>query len=234
MLWLINGQVYDVEQGTFRHKAIAIDGEKIVAIEDRARPSSEDRVIDLDGNYVLPGLIDCHVHLTLNPDAVLPSDYGGRTPEQVHRDTAAAARATLLGGVTTVRDCGGWDYHEMAVREEVAAGRALGPRMVLAGKLIWADTPGARDYPESAEMPRTDDELRAAAQRQLDRGADFIKVMTTGMTLASDGEDPHACFFTVDQLAVIVGFAREKGVKVACHAEGLDGIRNVIAAGVGP
>jgi len=231
MLWLADARYLDLDDGAWRRGAVLVRDGRIAEIAEAPREIAGAAVRDLGGAFLLPGLIDCHVHLTLNPDATLPSEYGGRSPERIRRDTAAAAHATLMGGITTVRDCGGWDYHEMAVRQEIAAGRAAGPRMLLAGKLLWADTPGARDYPESAETPTTAAEIRAAAQRQLDHGADFIKVMTTGMTLASEGEDPHACYFTVEQLATVVAFARERGVKVACHAEGLQGIRNVVAAG---
>ena len=231
MPWFANGRFLDVEQSTWRDGALLVRDGRIVALESAPREGEPDGIVDLRGTCVLPGLIDCHVHLTLNPDAIMPEDFRARTPDEIRRDTRTAARATLLSGVTTVRDCGGWDYIEMAVREEIAAGRGVGPRMFLSGKLIWCDSPGARDYPESAEMPVGPDGLRTACARQLDRGADFIKVMATGMTLSDGDEDPHACYFSVDELGTIVGFARDRHVKVACHAEGLDGIRNVVAAG---
>ena len=231
MPWFANGRFLEVEQLTWQDGAILVRDGRIVAFERAPREGEPGGIVDLRGAFVLPGLIDCHVHLTLNPDAIMPEEFRARTPEEIRRETMFAARATLLGGVTTVRDCGGWDYIEMAVREDIAAGHCIGPRMFLSGKLIWRESPGARDYPESAEMPSGPGGLRTACARQLDRGADFIKVMATGMTLSDEDEDPHACFFSVDELGTIVDFAREHAMKVACHAEGLEGIRNVVAAG---
>jgi imidazolonepropionase-like amidohydrolase len=232
MKWLVGGQVYDVIEGLFREQSVCVRDGVIEDLTPAVAPGPGDDVVNLRGAYLLPGLIDCHVHLTLNPDASDPSVYGGRDEERIFADTRAAARATLLGGITTVRDCGGWDYLEMRVREQVRSGEALGPRMVLAGKLIWVQTPGAVDYPGMFEIARQPDELRAAATRQLERGADFIKVMATGMTLSPQGETAHDNFYTADELRPLVEFAHEKEVKVACHAEGLDGIRAVVAAGV--
>ena len=231
MPWFANGRFLEVEQFAWRDGALLVRDGRIVAFERAPREGEPGGIVDLEGAFVLPGLIDCHVHLTLNPDAIMPEEFRARTPERIRLETMAAARATLMGGVTTVRDCGGWDYIEMAVRDDIAAGRCVGPRMFLSGKLIWRNSPGARDYPESAEMPSGPGGLRTACARQFDHGADFIKVMATGMTLSDEDEDPHACFFSVDELGEIVAFAHERAAKVACHAEGLEGIRNVVAAG---
>ena len=229
MKWLVGAKVYDVGEGRFHRLAVGINGEQIAALEET--PPSDGDLVDVSGAYLLPGLIDSHVHLTLNPDASDPSAYSQRSLEKIRADTAAAAEATLMGGITTVRDCGGWEYLEMAVRDDVAAGRCRGPRMVLSGKLMWVETPGARDYPGMFEIAKSPDELCAAAQRQLDRGADFIKVMATGMTLSPEGERPEDSFYTVDELSALCDFAHERNIRVACHAEGLDGIRVVVAAG---
>ena len=231
MKWLVGGKVYDVTRGAYTNQAIVVNHDVIEGLESIACPGPDDEVLDLCGTYLLPGLIDCHVHLTLNPDAAEASAYAQRSLEQIRADTLSAARATLLGGITTVRDCGGWEYLEMQVRDEVLAGRALGPRMVLAGKLIWVDTPGAIDYPGMFEIAKKPEELRAAAARQLERGADFIKVMATGMTLSPEGETAEDYFYTTEELAALVDFAHLKKTKVACHAEGLEGIKVVVDAG---
>ena len=231
MKWLVGGKVYDVTRGVFTEHAIVVNHDVIEGLESIATPEPGDEVLDLSGTYLLPGLIDCHVHLTLNPDAAAAAAYAQRSLEQIRAHTLSAARATLLGGITTVRDCGGWEYLEMQVRDEVLAGRALGPRMVLAGKLIWVDTPGAVDYPGMFEIAKKPEELRAAARRQLERGADFIKVMATGMTLSPEGETVEDYFYTTEELAALVDFAHLRHTKVACHAEGLEGIKVVVDAG---
>lgn len=232
MTRLTNGKVYDVAKASFEDLDILLRGDRIEALVPRDQAATADQdVLDMRGAFVLPGLIDCHVHLTLDPSVGDPSAYKQRDNQRIRRDTSAAARATLLGGITSVRDCGGWEYLEMAVREEIAAGTAIGPRMFLSGKLVWVETPGARDYPGMFELAKTPEELCAAAARQLDKGADFIKVMATGMVLSPEGEQPDDVFYTVAELSALTAFAHARGVKVACHAEGLNGIWTVVEAG---
>src|SRR5215475_10485067 len=147
MIWITGAQVYDVERGSFAPKTLAIDGDRIEAVTEGPPPVDAGERIDLAGFYLLPGLIDCHVHLTLQSEVTGAAAFGSRDRDQIRRDTILAAEQTLRGGITTVRDCGGWDYIEMGVRDEIEAGRLPGPRMFLSGRLISIETPGAADYP---------------------------------------------------------------------------------------
>ena len=87
---------------------------------------------------------------------------------------AAAARRTLSAGVTTVRDVGGWNYVEMAVRDAIEAGEIRGPRLFLAGRLLSITTATTRYYPGMYEVADGVDEVRRAVRRQLAHGADLI------------------------------------------------------------
>jgi imidazolonepropionase-like amidohydrolase len=127
MLWLVGGQVLDVETGRLRRSAIAIEGQTIRAVEDARGPGPGDGVIDAAGCYLLPGLIDCHVHLAMPTDEADPSAVAGWPDAMIAIYAMKAAERTLLGGVTTARDCGGWNYVEMAVRRAIKRGWCIWP-----------------------------------------------------------------------------------------------------------
>ena len=184
------------------------------------------------GRWLLPGLIDCHVHLTLTTDAGDPRADALRTDAAVALDTAAAAERTLRAGITTVRDVGGWNYVEMAVRDAIRRGIAAGPRMFLAGRLLSITTSTVEYYPGMYEVADGADAVRAAARRQLAQGADLIKVMATGAMLSSETEDSRAIQFTLDELRAAVEIAHDNFRHVAAHCHALRGIHQAVEAGV--
>jgi imidazolonepropionase-like amidohydrolase len=231
MLWLRGGQVYDVEAGSFRRADIAIDGARIADIVDGGKPSAGDTVRDMTGAWLLPGLIDCHVHLVMPTDEADPVKAATRSDAAVALFTAKAAERTLMGGTTTVRDCGGWNFVEMAVRDAINAGLATGPRMFLAGRLLSITTGGVDYYPGMYEVANTPDEVRAAARKQLANGADFIKVMATGAMLSPENEDARAIQFRLEELEAAVEIARDNFKHVAAHAHACRGIENAVEAG---
>ncbi len=232
MRWLMGGQVYDVDSGSFRAADVAIDNGRIAAIENGVSRASADETIDADGLWLIPGLIDCHVHITQPTHDGDPRAATTRTDAEVALFTAAAAERTLLAGITTVRDVGGWNYVEMAVRAAIQAGTIRGPRMFLAGRLLSITTSTADFYSGMYEVADGADAVRAAARRQLAQGADLIKVMATGAMLSSETEDSRAIQFTLDELRAAVEIARDNHKHVAAHCHALDGINNAIEAGV--
>ncbi len=231
MRWLVGGEVLDVDTGRFDRVDVGIDGGRIVEL-GAARPSVDDDVVDVSGRWVLPGLIDCHVHLTLTTDAGDPMADAARTDAHVALDTAAAAERTLLAGITTVRDVGGWNYVEMAVRDAIRRGIVRGPRMFLAGRLLSITTSTVEYYPGMYEVADGADAVRAAARRQLARGADLIKVMATGAMLSSETEDSRAIQFTLDELKAAVEIAHDNFKHVAAHCHALRGMHQAVDAGV--
>jgi imidazolonepropionase-like amidohydrolase len=232
MRWLVGGHVYDTSSGSFRRAELGIDGDRITDVRPDARRSDDDDVVDVSGAYLLPGLIDCHVHLTQPTDAGDPAKASSRSDAAVALFTAAAAERTLLGGITTVRDVGGWNYVEMDVRDAVRAGSLRGPRMFLAGKLLSITTSTADYYPGMYEVADGADAVRAAARRQLGRGADLVKVMATGAMLSSETEDSRAIQYTLDELRAAVEIAHDNHKHVAAHCHALRGIENAVEAGV--
>ncbi len=230
MLWLVGGQVYDTERQRFERADVALDGDRIVAVA--GSPVAGAEPIDVAGQFVLPGLIDCHVHLTQPTDAGDPAVASARTDAAVALYTAGAARRTVEAGVTTVRDVGGWNYVEMDVRAAVRAGSIVGPRMFLAGKLLSITTQTVDYYPGMYDVADGADAVRAAARRQLAHGADLVKVMATGALLSSEHEDASAIQFTLDELRAAVEIAHDNHKHVAAHCHALRGIENAVEAGV--
>jgi len=232
MQWLTGGHVYDVDSGSFRRADVEIDGDRIGLIVDGgAELGRDDDVIDVDGAWLLPGLIDCHVHITQPTDAGDPAKAAARSDAAVALFAAAAAERTVMAGITTIRDVGGWNYVEMAVRDAIRTGTVRGPRMFLAGKLLSITTSTVGYYPGMYDVADGVDAVRAAARRQLAHGADLIKVMATGAILSSETEDSRAVQYTLEELEAAVGIATDNHKHVAAHCHALGGIHNAVDAG---
>ena len=232
MRWLMGGQIYDVKQESFLSADVAIENGRIAGLDKRGKRAAGDDTIDATGLWLLPGLIDCHVHITQPTHDGDPRASASRTDAEVALFAAWAAEKTLQAGITTVRDVGGWNYVEMAVRAAILAGTIRGPRMFLAGRLLSITTSTTDYYPGMYEVADGVDAVRAAARRQLAHGADLIKVMATGAMLSSESEDSRAIQFTLDELRAAVEIARDNNKHVAAHCHALRGIHNAIEAGV--
>ncbi|HET8569363.1 MAG TPA: amidohydrolase family protein [Candidatus Limnocylindria bacterium] len=205
--------------------AVLVDGDRIVAVGGRHAPGGAER-IDLPGATILPGLIDLHVHLSDEglPDASVHDDD---PPEAWLARMAEHARRTLAAGVTTVRDVGGRYHAEFALRRR---GGPL-PRLVLAGRIVSAPTPGAASWRGMYREASGGDDLVRAVREQLLAGADVIKVMATGAVLAPGSERPDDAQLGEDELRAVVAAAHAAGRRVAAHAHGIEGIRRAVRAG---
>jgi imidazolonepropionase-like amidohydrolase len=232
MRWLTGGRVLEPDGSRFVRADIGIEGDRIARIVPSAAPAAGDELVELDGKWLLPGLIDCHVHLTQPTDAGDPAAAASRSDATVALFTAAAAERTLDAGITTVRDVGGWNYVEMAVRDAIESGLVAGPRLFLAGRLLSITTATVSYYPGMYEVADGPDAVRAAVRRQLARGADVIKVMATGAMLSSEREDARAIQYTLDELRAAVEIAHDNFTPVAAHAHALRGIEQAVEAGV--
>lgn len=230
--WLRGGRVYDVATGAWRDGDIRIEGPQFVSVCEGGRPSGDDTVIDTAGAYLLPGLIDCHVHLCMPTEAGNPDNpWAGRLPGEVAIYAAQAAERTLMGGVTTARDVGGWDYNEIAVRNLINRGKLKGPRLFCAGKLLSITTSTTAYYPGMYDTANGPDEVRAMARKQLAMGADLIKIMATGAITSTEYEDSRAIQFQFDEVRAAVAIAEENFKHCAAHAHACEGIRNAALAG---
>jgi imidazolonepropionase-like amidohydrolase len=183
---------------------------------------------DYPGSTILPGLIDSHVHLGFDGGPQPAARMSGETDEQQLILMLRSARELLGVGVTTARDLGARAYLDVAVRDAIAAGLARGPRLVVAARPITVT--GGHCWFMGGEADSEDD-LRRMVRTHHKRGADLIKVMSTGGFMTS-GSAPWYAQFSTGQLRVVVEEARRVDKPVAAHAHGLEGIRRAVEAGV--
>lgn len=233
-------KLLDVRKGSYvENAAIWIEGERIKEVgpaEDvQAHAPKSAKVIDLGGATVLPGLIDCHTHIMARiPDGDEGYIVNLATKSQAFRALEGAydARITLEAGYTTIRDVEseGSEYADVALREAITQGLAVGPRMQVATRAIAAVgqynpfgvSPDLRNFPTGAQMVSGVEEARRAVREQIGHGADLIKVY-------ADWRHPT---LTIDEMRVIVEEAHKQKLKVAAHATTPEGIKNALTAGV--
>ena len=185
-------------------------------------------VIDLEGRSIAPGIIDCHVHLCLDGSAD-PCDPCRMILSAVMTlKTARNAQLTLLAGVTTVRDMGAMNGVTLPIRNAVAEGIVPGPRILSSGRCICMT--GGHGWPFGREADG-EDEVRKAVREQIKAGVDVIKLMATGGVM-TPGVDPGAAQFTYEELKAGVEEAHKAGRRTASHAQGNQGVKNALRAGI--
>jgi imidazolonepropionase-like amidohydrolase len=218
-----NGEIVEKGAVTINDNIIAF-----VGAAKRIKPSAKDKVFDISGKSILPGLIDAHVHLCIDgsPDP-MTSLLKDSTP-QLTLKAASHARRTLDAGVTTIRDMGGKDYVDLAIRDGIESGLLQGPRMICSGRVVCMT--GGHGWQFGREADGTD-EIREAVREQLKAGVDFIKLMATGGVMTK-GVDPGATQFNLEELLAGVEEARKAGRRTATHAMGTEGIKNALWAGI--
>ncbi|HKI25349.1 MAG TPA: amidohydrolase family protein, partial [Candidatus Sulfotelmatobacter sp.] len=233
------GHVLDVKTGKLlTDQALVIEDGKIVSVGPAGESKgSPDAVrIDLPNATVLPGLIDAHTHLTMDPT------FGyEQLALSAPRETligAKNARVTLLAGFTTVRNVGARDYTDVALRDAINAGDVPGPRMLVSGPALSITGGHCDNNLLPFEYHATSDGVAdgiAAVQHKVRENikyrVDLIKVCATGGVL-SMGDNPQASQYTLEEMKAIVADAHRLGRKVAAHAHGAEGIRWAAEAGV--
>jgi imidazolonepropionase-like amidohydrolase len=230
-------------QGVTQGASVRIAGGKIAEIAAGfVDPPEGVRLIDLKNKFVLPGLIDCHVHLTsqLGPGARLAQVED--SDPKVGFNAAHYARLTLAAGFTTVRDLGARKPDVIyALRDAVADGKVLGPRILCVGAILsptggHGQTYGFRHDVCSCLQSNIGvcdgvDACRRAVRAQVAQGADAIKFVATGGVLSNlrAGVDQQ---FTTDEIRTIIETAHVLGRRVSAHAHGLAGVNAALEAGV--
>jgi imidazolonepropionase-like amidohydrolase len=212
---------------------LAVADGRIVGVGDRAREAlrSDDREYDrrdLAGKWVVPGFIDCHVHLCLDGRLDPASHQELSVPEQTVL-AVENARRQVQAGFTTVRDCGSRASIDVGVRDGLEATSLRGPRILAAGRPLGIT--GGHGSFIGCRAVDGPDEFRAAARETLDAGADLLKIIATGGVLTA-GSSPAAQAMADDEIEAVVAEARRAGCPVAAHAHGAGGIRAAAEAGV--
>jgi imidazolonepropionase-like amidohydrolase len=222
---------------------IVVEGNTIIDIKDGYfNGDAGDKVVYLKDKTVMPGLIDCHVHLESQFGKNTLLEGFTLTDADIAYRAAINAKKTLLAGFTTVRDLGGSGVN-ISLRKAVQRGLVDGPRIITAGRAISAsgghmdNSVGFRDDAFNHPMGPDDgvadgrDELIKAVRLQIKRGSDVIKIASTGGVLDLS-ENSSGAEFTIDEIKAVVETAKDYGLKVACHAHGAEGIRRAILGGV--
>ena len=230
-------RLLDVATGEMQKNVVVrIEAGRVTAVSPRA--AGETVTIDLGDVTLVPGLIDCHVHL-IGGEELTPYQALQETAARAAIEGVANAKKTLDAGFTTVRDLGARDFADVALRDAIAAGRVPGPRMLVAVKSI-SSTGGhgdLNDLPADVHVDRYGaiadgpEQIRAKVREDVKYGADWIKILATGGVMSA-GTDPRQAQYTEEELKAAVDAARERGRDVAVHAHGTEGILRAVRAGV--
>ena len=222
-MFLTNIRIWDGLAEDYHEAAsVEIEAGRILSLGETG-PDSR----DMSGLTVLPGLMDAHVHLCLDPAVRSPEDQE-TDPEALLPDMRLRAKAMVRAGITTARDLGGGNWAELTLRDEIEAGQTPGPRLLCAGQPITSV--GGHCHFWGGEAANVDAALEVLA-RQVDKGSDLIKVMATGGSLTPNSTPADAQFDT-ETIRAIVQASADKGRHVAAHCHGTTGIVNAVNAGV--
>jgi imidazolonepropionase-like amidohydrolase len=236
------GKFIEVETGReIANQIILVRGGKITAVGANIAIPEGARVIDLSAMTVLPGLVDCHTHLADLAEAE-PLNVLQRTAVESAFLAIPNAAVTLLAGFTTVRDVGVYRaFNDVAMRDAIARGIIIGPRMYVAGAYVTISEGAGAMTGLSPDIQLPWDlrygeanspwEVRQRIRELAHRGADHIKVLSTGAVL-THGSNPKSIEFTPEELRAAVEEAANFGLRVEAHAHAAEGIKNAIRAGV--
>ncbi len=219
---------------------VLVEGDRISQISPYQNPNPSEGVdvIEASGKFLMPGLIDSHVHITGSGDPNMLKAMKQSVPFQALRATLHA-KATLEAGITAIRDAGAGFLVDVALKQAINQGLIPGPRMQVAchGLSITGGHGDTRNgWPPHVEflgrmVVDSPDEARRAAREQLRDGADHIKLHATGGVM-SEGDVPTARGLTLEEMRAAIEEAHNVGKKSMAHAQGSVGIKNAILAGI--
>jgi imidazolonepropionase-like amidohydrolase len=240
--WLFIG----TEDSARPDQVIVVEGARIKAVGSASEIDipEDAEIIDLSSATVLPGLIDCHTHISSRADRYDEIYKFKDTPFHSAFAAVLNAKKTLEAGFTTIRDVGSKPFLAADLRDSIEEGFVLGPRIVASGPGIsitgghgdlnrYAPQVRVSMFPDEHDYKIADgvDQVRHVVRAQIKHGVDVIKINASGGVL-SRGDEPGAPQYTEDELRAAVEEAHAAGRKVAAHAHGARGIRNAVRAGV--
>ncbi len=234
------GHVLDVKTGKLADaQTIVVVGDLIESVGPSSGVSAQagDTVIDLGGMTVMPGLIDVHTHVTMNPDFD-PYRELASTDAKEAINGVVNAKTTLMAGFTSIRNVGADGFVDVDLRDAINAGQVPGPHMQVSGPLLGITGGHCDENLLPVKYHVVGDgvadgiaEVQHKVRQNIKFGADLIKICATGGVL-SKGDDPQASQYTLEEMQAIVADAHRLGRKVAAHAHGAQGILWASKAGV--
>ncbi len=237
------GNLIDVANGEIKKEmSIVVEGNEIANVTSGyLKVGKGDQVIDLKNKWVMPGLIDMHVHIESETSPKKYEEGFRMNDADVALKATGYAYRTLMAGFTTVRDLGGSGVN-ISLRNAINRGYVDGPRIFTVGKAL-ATTGGHADPtnglkkslmgdpgPKEGVINGVEDAKKAVRQRYKN-GADMIKITATGgvLSVAKDGQGPQ---FTQEEIEAIVNMANDYGMITAAHAHGAEGMKRAVLAGI--
>lgn len=223
-----------------QERTVIIANGKVVEVREGYHSAPEGgSTIDLRDSFVLPGLIDSHVHITSEGGPTSEVDAVKKTSADRAMDGLMYAQRTLRAGFTTLADLGGDADAVLALRDAISSGRAFGPRIIAAGGVgahgghgdVHGYRPDITDLFARPGRCSGADDCRRAVRQAVQRGADVIKIASTGGVLSNTAAGLSQQMQD-DELRAIVTTAHALGRRVVCHAHGTDGVNAALRAGV--
>ncbi len=226
---LRNARIFNGKEMLEESLSVLIEGSMISTIApDQHFADYRGEQYNLSGKTLLPGLIDCHVHLCYTASGDPSADGHKMGHSQLTLTALKNAQATLRGGVTAVRDCGGRDYMEFGVRDAINRGEFEGPTIYASGKIICMTGGHGHSHGRIADGV---EDVRKAVREQIHAGCDLVKIMATGGVM-TPGVNPEDAHYSAEEMASGVHEAKRFNRRTASHAQGTEGILNAINAGI--
>ncbi len=223
-------RIVDGIGGTLTQHGVLLEGERIA----RIAPISEfegyqGEEIVLDGSTtLLPGLIDCHVHLCFDAEPDPGEITEKMRPGAVAVRALANAQRSLAGGITAIRDCGGKDYLEFAARDACNRGQFQGPTIRASGRMICMTGGHGNRFGRVADGI---EDVVKAVREQVHAGSDLVKIMATGGVM-TPGVDPEDAHYSAEEMAAGIAEGHRFHKPCASHAQGTEGILNAVRGGI--
>lgn len=240
---IINGKILDgtKDMEVVEGYSIIVDDDKIAAITKTENIPKEYKVIDLKGKYIMPGLINMHVHLAgsgkpqkkqRDNEKLVKGLLGNPLTRAIaYRMVKDFAKTELMSGVTTIRTVGGLADFDTRARDEIYAGRAIGPRILAANEGI--SVPGGHMAGSVAVAAHSIDEALAQVDKAKEQRADIIKLMITGGVMDAKAKGvPGELKMSPEMVKAVCNKAHKLGYMVAAHVESPEGVRVALEGGV--
>lgn len=229
---IVGGALVDIHTGkTLQDAVVLIEDNRIAAIGGRGdvEVPADAALIDAAGRWLIPGLMNMHVHPGLILPGNMANELAGETEAALALRMANAVRGALQAGVTTIRIPGDSRHADLALDRSIRKGESVGPRIFSAGEsLIITGGHGSEPGVLYADGP---DELVKAARQQVSLGASWVKILISG-GIATDGGDIAEALMTPEEIAAVVDAAHRFGAKVAAHSGSSAATTVAVEAGV--
>ncbi len=227
---IVGGSVVNLDGSSpFRDAVVVIEGDKITAVgpSSTTKVPAEAKIIRADGKWLVPGLMNMHVHLGLKLPGTAGAELADETEAALALRMAENARKSLHAGVTTVRLVGEDAHADLDLRNAIEQGYTEGPRIFTAGRMVGV-TGGHGDPEKGNDGPY---EFRKATRAEIIAGADWIKIAISG-GIATRGTGLGDAFMTPDEIEAVTDIAHRHGVKVAAHSGSPRATSDAVDAGI--